>query len=268
MNSGTYPCPEPATVEAELLQQWWGITRCLHAAGAKQGSRKESWFQSKKRASAGMSITHALAIFNCSTRGFSDIAIIEGLVVRVAMIKKPGLVSGPGEALQPGLRCPYQWNANTQQTISRDELLSFFDERLSFSYHKMQISPLMPVLSTLSHYDFPNSQNQRKELEKIPGKAAGLTKHIDQHVFNSLLPATWKGEPGKGCSMCTFLWTPDPCSDRFCLSAKMKCSHSYGVTPYGIDKYFYPLLIEGTFLIFMQRVAVVQPSFQFLGTKC
>lgn len=83
--------------------------------------------------------------------------------------------------------------------------MSFSDEQLSFSYHKMQIPPLVPVLNTLCHYDLPNSQNQIKGLEKIPKKAAGLTKYMDQHVFNSLLPASWKGEAGKGCSTCTFL---------------------------------------------------------------
>lgn len=115
---------------------------------------------------------------------------------------------------------------------------------------------------------FPIHKNQIKELEKIPGKAAGLTEPMDQHLFNSFLPAGWKGEAGKGCWVCTFLWTPSSCSDRFCLLAKTKCSHSCGVTPCGIDKHFCPLLTEGIFLIFMQRVALLQPSSQFLGTRC
>lgn len=256
-------------------------------AGNRDGSR------AKSRLVQVWAFPLVWLVLYCSMRGFSDFATIGRLViqntehteyrilnteyriqntefcilliVRVAMIKKPGLVR---EILHPSLRCPYQWNANAQQTMSRDELLSFFDEWLSFSYHKMQIPPLMPVLNTLCHYDLSNSQNQIKELEKIPGKAAGLTEPMDQHVFNSLLPASWKGEAGKGCCMCTFLWTPSPCSDRLCLLAKTKFSHSCGVTPDETDKYFYPLLTEGTFLIFMQGVAVLQPSSQFLGTKC
>lgn len=69
----------------------------------------------------------------------------------------------------------------------------------------MQIPLLVPVLNTLYHYDFSSSQNQVKELEKTPGKAAGFTKPMDQLGFDSLLTAGWKGEAGKGCCTCTLL---------------------------------------------------------------
>jgi len=171
--------------------------------------------------------------------------------------------------------------------------MSFFAEQtnipLSFSYHNIQLRPLRPVLNTLCHYDLPDSKTEIIDLEKTPGKAVRMVKGMDQlykssttrdtnakmqkHLQFRITSSSFL-QAGKGCSAhtlfvhCPFEQPATAQTGPAHLLAQTKRSHAHGVAPYGNDKYFFPLLIQVTFLIFMQIVAVFQPTCQDLGTSC
>lgn len=141
------------------------------------------------------------------------------------------------------------WDVHTSEVPTHSTLdaetscwvsyMSFFAEQtnipLSFSYHRIQILPLTPVLNTLCHYDLPNSKKDITELEKTLRKAARMMKGMDQlyksstirdtnakmqkqppaqGVLKSLLPASWEGLLCTHAVCALFLWTTGRCRRR------------------------------------------------------
>lgn len=98
-------------------------------------------------------------------RGFFEVSIIKGLAGRVAMNQKPGPNSQWTRetcTTQSEMSVPVKCQLVVSNTEHRcrhiQEFLCWTNIPLSFSYHKMQLLPLMPVWNTLCHSDRPISK--------------------------------------------------------------------------------------------------------------